>query len=169
MVEISKKRNVAVVAHHGAGKTSLVEAFVYMLGKVDRLGRTNDGTTFSDFTDEERDRKVSIHSTLIHLNYNKHAINMLDMPGYADFIGEVKSCLHACGAALFVINAGSPVEVETEKAWQYADEFDLARIAVVNQLDKERADFPSAVEALQRAFGARCERRISLDVRQSPT
>lgn len=97
MVEISKKRNVAVVAHHGAGKTSLVEAFVYMLGKVDRLGRTNDGTTLSDFTDEEKDRKVSIHSTLIHVNYNKHAINLLDLPGYADFIGEVKTCCMLAG------------------------------------------------------------------------
>ncbi len=156
MVEISKKRNVAIAAHHGAGKTSLVEAFVYMLGKTDRLGRTNDGTTFSDFTDEEKDRKVSIHSTLVHVNYNKHAINLLDLPGYADFIGEVKTCLHASDAALFVINATSPVEVETEKAWEYADEFDLARIAVVNQLDKERADFASAVEAMQKTFGSRC-------------
>jgi elongation factor G len=156
MVEIAKKRNVAVVAHHGAGKTSLVEAMLYMTGKIDRLGRTNDGTTFSDFTDEEKERKVSIHSSLIHLPYNKHAINLLDLPGYADFIGEVKSCLHACGAALFVINATSPVEVETEKAWEYADEFDLARLAVVNQLDKERASFSGAVEALQSSFGARC-------------
>ncbi len=156
MVEIGKKRNVAVVAHHGAGKTSLVEAILYLTGKVDRLGRTDDGTTFSDFTEEEKDRKVSIHSTLVHLEYNKHSINLLDLPGYYDFIGEVRSCLNACGAALFVINATSPVEVETEKAWTYADEFDLARIAVVNLLDKERSDFPKAVEALQARFGARC-------------
>jgi elongation factor G len=156
MVEIARKRNVAIAAHHGAGKTSLVEAMLYLNGKTERLGRTNDGTTFSDFTDEEKERKVSIHSTLVHLSYNKHDVNLLDLPGYSDFIGEVKSCLHACGSALFVINATSPVEVETEKAWQYADEFDLARIAVVNQLDKERADFASAVDALQQAFGARC-------------
>ena len=156
MVEVSRKRNVAVVAHHGAGKTSLVEAILYRLGKVDRMGRTNDGNTFSDFTDEEKDRKVSIHSTLIHLDHKKHAINLLDLPGYADFIGEVRSGLHACGAALFVINATSPIEVETEKSWEYADEYDLARIAVVNQLDKERADFGAAVSALQEAFGAKC-------------
>ncbi|MCK6496711.1 MAG: elongation factor G [Candidatus Omnitrophica bacterium] len=156
MVDITTKRNVAVVAHHGAGKTSLVEAFVYFLGKVDRLGRTNDGTTYSDFTDEEKDRKVSIHSSLIHVNYNKHSLNFLDLPGYADFIGEVKSCMHACGSAVFVINATSPVEVETEKSWEFADEFDLARLLVVNQLDKERTDFPKVVNALQEAFGARC-------------
>lgn len=156
MVEVSKKRNVAVVAHHGAGKTSLVESILYFAGKIDRLGRTDDGTTFSDFTDEEKERKVSIHSTLIHLGYNQHEINFLDLPGYSDFIGEVKSCLHACGAALFVINATSPVEVETEKAWAYADEFDLARVAVVNHLDRERANFETAVQALQSAFGARC-------------
>ena len=156
MVEVSKKRNVAIVAHHGAGKTSLVEAILYSRGKLDRMGKTEDGNTFSDFTDEERERKVSIHSSLIHLEYNKHSINLLDLPGYADFIGEVKASLRACGAALFVINATSPVEVETEKAWGYADEFDLARIAVVNQLDKERADFGAAVSALQEQFGKRC-------------
>ncbi len=156
MVEIAQKRNVAVVAHHGAGKTSLIEAALFMLGKIDRLGKTEDGNTFSDFTDEEKDRKVSIHSSLIHAEYKKHSINLLDLPGYADFIGEVKSCLHACGATMFVINATSPVEVETEKAWGYADDFDLARIAVVNQLDKERADFGNAVRDLQEAFGKRC-------------
>ena len=156
MVEIAQKRNVAVVAHHGAGKTSLVEAALFMLGKIDRMGKTEDGNTFSDFTDEERERKVSIHSSLIHLDYKKHSINLLDLPGYADFIGEVKSCLHACGAAMFIINATSPIEVETEKAWNYADDFDLARIAVVNQLDKERADFEQAVDDLQSAFGKRC-------------
>lgn len=156
MVDIAQKRNVAVVAHHGAGKTSLVEAALFHLGKIDRMGRTEDGNTYSDFTDEEKDRKVSIHSSLIHLDYKKHSINLLDLPGYADFIGEVKSALHACGAALFVINASSPVEVETEKAWEYADEFDLARIALVNQLDKERADFNRAVDDLQAAFGKRC-------------
>ncbi|MCB9783594.1 MAG: hypothetical protein H6751_11585 [Candidatus Omnitrophica bacterium] len=69
MVEVAQKRNVAVVAHHGAGKTSLVEAILYMLGNVDRMGKTEDGNTFSDFTDEERDRKVSIHSSLIHAEY----------------------------------------------------------------------------------------------------
>ena len=156
MVEVAQKRNVAVVAHHGAGKTSLVEAMLYMLGKIDRMGKTEDGNTFSDFTDEEKDRQVSIHSSLIHAEYKKHSINLLDLPGYADFIGEVKSCLHACGAAMFVINATSPIEVETEKAWVYADDFDLARFVVVNQLDKERADFHSAVDALQEAFGKRC-------------
>ncbi|MCA9423959.1 MAG: elongation factor G [Candidatus Omnitrophica bacterium] len=156
MVEVAQKRNVAVVAHHGAGKTSLVEAILYMLGNVDRMGKTEDGNTFSDFTDEERDRKVSIHSSLIHAEYKKHSINLLDLPGYADFIGEVKSCLHACGAAMFIINATSPVEVETEKAWGYADDFDLARVAVVNQLDKERADFHQAVNDLQATFGKRC-------------
>jgi len=156
MVEISKKRNLVVVAHHGAGKTSLIEAILFMTGKLSRLGSTGEGNTFSDFTDEERDRKVSIHSTLTHLEYDKHAINLLDLPGYADFIGEVKSCLSASGSALFVINATSPVEVETERAWQYADEFDLARLVVVNQLDKERTDFGSAVAALQEAFGKRC-------------
>jgi elongation factor G len=156
MVEVSKKRNVAIVAHHGAGKTSLVEAILYSLGKLDRMGKTEDGNTFSDFTDEERERKVSIHSSLIHIEYNKHSINLLDLPGYADFIGEVKASLRACGCALFAINATSPVEVETEKAWGYADEFDLARIAVVNHLDKERADFGAAVNALQEHFGKRC-------------
>jgi elongation factor G len=156
MVEIAHKRNVAVVAHHGAGKTSLVEACLYLLGKVNRLGRTTEGNTFSDFTDEEKERQVSIHSTLIHLEHRKHAINLLDVPGYSDFIGEVKSSLHACGSAIFVINATSPIEVETEKGWAFADEYDLARIAVVNQLDKERADFGNAVSALQEAFGKRC-------------
>lgn len=148
-----KLRNVGIVAHGGAGKTSLAEALLYNAGAVTRLGRVDDGTATTDFEPEELKRKVTISTALAPCEWKEHKINFLDTPGYADFVSEVKSSLHAVDSVLVVLCAASGVEVETEKVWQYADDLKLPRIAFINKMDRENADFYSVVEIMKQKFG----------------
>jgi elongation factor G len=151
---VDQKRNVAFAGHHGAGKTSLVETLLFNQGVIDRVGKTEDGTAFCDFTDEEKARKQSIYSTLIHLNLKNHRINVLDLPGAPGFLGEIKSGLRVVDGAVIVLDATSGVGVETEHAWEICEEFEIPRIAVVNKLDKERADFQKTLTQMQSIFSA---------------
>jgi elongation factor G len=151
-MDLKDKRNVAFVAHHGAGKTTLVEAMLYSLGKIDRMGRVEDGNTFADYTEEERDRKITVYSSMIMLRPKGTAINVIDTPGFSDFAGEVKSAMRVADGGLIVINATSGVEVETEKFWSYAEEYSLPRMAVINQLDKERTSLQGALDSLAEHF-----------------
>jgi elongation factor G len=149
-------RNVAIVAHGGTGKTSLTEAMAFHAGLINRLGRVDDGTTVSDFDPDEVKRKISVNLSLIPLEWKGVKINLIDTPGYADFVGEEKSGLRAADSALVVVDASAGVQVGTENAWHFADERSLPRMIVISRLDRENADFDRVVEGLVAHFGRRC-------------
>lgn len=148
-------RNVGVVAHGGAGKTSLVEAFLFDSGAVTRLGRVDDGTTTTDFEPEEMKRKVTISAALAPCEWKEHKLNFVDTPGYADFVSEVKGSLRAVDSVLVVVCAVSGVEVETEKVWQYAQDLNKPSLLFVNKMDRENADFFAVLEQIRASFGSR--------------
>jgi elongation factor G len=149
----SKIRNVAVVGHGGSGKTTLVEALLHCTGATNRLGRVEDGTTVSDFEPEEVKRGISLSLSLAPIEHDGHKINLIDTPGYADFVGDVAAALRVADLALFVVSAVEGVEVQTEVAWRLADELGVPRMVFVNKLDRERADFDRTLEQLKAAFG----------------
>jgi elongation factor G len=146
-------RNVGVVGHGDSGKTSLVAAFLYSAGLTTRLGRVDDGTTTTDFDEEEIERKVSISTSLAYLEWNKTKINLLDTPGYNIFIGDTLASLVAADSALVMIDGVAGVEVQTEKVWDYANRYQLPRALVVNKLDRERSSFERSIESIQAVFG----------------
>lgn len=151
---VERIRNVAVVGHGGVGKTSLVEALLFCAGAVDRLGRVDDGTATTDFDPEEVRRKITIYAATAPLEWRDHKVNLVDTPGYPDFVGEAYGALRVADAALFVVDALSGVQVQTEKLWKVADQQGLPRFVFVNRLDRENAQFARAVEGLQARFGA---------------
>ena len=142
-------RNVALVGHVGSGKTSLVEAMLYNTGATTRLGKTEDGTTVSDFEDEEHRRKISVSASVIAVEFENYKINILDTPGFTDFVGEVKSALRVADAAIILVDAVAGVEVGTELVWQYCDELKLPRFVLINKMDRENANFQRALESVQ--------------------
>lgn len=146
-------RNVGIVAHGGAGKTSLAEAVLFNSGATNRLGRVDDGSAICDFEPEEIKRKVTISASLAPCEWRDHKINFLDTPGYADFVSEVKGVLRAVDSALVVLCAASGIEVETEKVWQYAADLNLPRLAFINKMDRENADFYSVLNSMKEKFG----------------
>lgn len=150
---ISQIRNVGLISHGGAGKTSLTEAILYNTGKITRLGRSEDGSTTTDFDPEEIKRKLSINTALAPCEWRDCKINFLDTPGYSDFVAEVLSALRVADCALLVLCAASGVEVETEKVWNYAQEANLPRVAFINKMDRENADFFATLESMQNIFG----------------
>ncbi|MGE5585034.1 MAG: elongation factor G [Bacillota bacterium] len=149
-------RNVALIAHGGAGKTSLAEAVLYDARAIDRLGRVDEGTSTMDYDPDEIRRKISISTAVAPFEWGGVKVNLIDTPGYADFVGEVKSGLRVADSALVVVCAVSGVEVGTENVWRFADERKLPRAIVVTKLDRENADFFKTVEAVRAAFGNRC-------------
>jgi len=149
-------RNVLLLSHTGAGKTSLAEAMLYDAGVTTRLGKVDDGNTVADFEPEEIKRRSSISTSLLPFEWKKVKINVIDTPGYFDFVGEVKSALRVADGAVIVVCAASGVEVGTELVWKYADEIGLPRIIFVNKIDRENADFSRVVEQLEEKFGRRC-------------
>jgi len=146
-------RNVAFVGHGGCGKTSLVSAMLFVAGAVNRQGRVEDGTTVTDFDPDEIERKISLQTALAFAEWRKAKINMLDAPGYANFLAEARSALRVADAAAVVVDAVAGVEVQTEKVWGYASEYTLPRLLVVNRMDRENASYERAVESIQGAFG----------------
>jgi len=146
-------RNVGIVGHGHEGKTSLVAAMLFDAVATNRLGRVDDGTTVTDYDEDEVARKLSIISSLAYCEWNGIKINILDTPGFAAFILDAKAALRASDSALVVVDAVSGVEVQTEKAWSYADEFNIPRLIVVSKMDRERADFDQAVAGITEAFG----------------
>ncbi len=134
-------RNVAVLSHSGAGKTSLVEAILYRAGELPTLGKVEDGTTASDFTPEEKRRKISIYTTVHPFSWKGQQFNVLDTPGYADFVGEIRGAQVAADAALIVVSAVSGVAVGTERVWTGSRERELNTLFVINKMDRENADF----------------------------
>ena len=151
-------RNIALVSHGGAGKTMLAEAFLHATGATTRLGKVEDGTTASDYDDEEHRRKISIYSSVIPIEHRDHKINVIDAPGYTDFVGEIISALSVADGAVILVDAVSGIEVGTELAWRYADEFNLPRFFVINKMNRENANFDEtydAIEAFVKAHGKR--------------
>ena len=151
--KIDQIRNVGVVGHGGVGKTSLVEAMLYGAKVTTRLGRVDDGTSLSDYTDDEVERKISIGASLLHLEWKNHKINIVDMPGYQDFIGEVVGGLRVTETALILLSAQSGVEVGTEQVWNIAENYKLARMFFVNRMEKEHADFEKVAKQAKESFG----------------
>ncbi len=142
-------RNVALVSHSSAGKSMLAESFLLYTGAINRLGKIEDGTTVSDFDDEEKRRTISIYSTVIPVEYNDTKINVLDTPGYADFVGEVVSALSVAEAGIVLVDSVSGREVGTEIAWKNLDKFNLPRLVVINKMNRENSDFHKAMKSLQ--------------------
>jgi elongation factor G len=151
--EPSAIRNVAVVGHGGCGKTSLVSAMLFDTGAVNRLGRVDDGSTVTDFDPDEIERKISLQTAVAYGEWRKCKLNLLDAPGYANFLSEARSALRVADAALVVVDSVAGVEVQTEKVWSYAADYEIPRLIVVNRMDRERASFLRTLDSLQRAFG----------------
>jgi elongation factor G len=149
-------RNVVLLSHTNAGKTSLCENMLFQAKAINRLGKVDEGTTTSDYEPEETKRKISINLSLLPFEWNKTKVNLIDSPGYPDFVGEVKASLRAADGAIIVVSAASGVEVGTELVWKYADDRALPRILFVNKIDRENADFFKTVEQLQSMFGRKC-------------
>ena len=153
--EPSQIRNVALVGHGGAGKTMLAEALLFAAGATTRLGRIEDGTATTDFEPEEHERQISLSLGLGPVEWNGHKINLIDCPGYADFIGDVASALRVVDACVFVVSAVDGVEVSTELIWDMAEDLGLPRLVVVNKMDRERASFERTLTQLSEAFGTK--------------
>lgn len=153
--ETSKIRNLGIIAHGGAGKTSLSEAILFDTGMIDRLGRVDDGTSTMDFEPEEIKRKISITSALDHCEWNGHSIHIVDTPGYGNFIADTRACMRALDCAVVILSAISGVKAQTEEIWNWANEFEIPRIAFVNKLDRERASFLRAIDDMEKTLGAR--------------
>ena len=153
--DTSKIRNLGIIAHGGAGKTSLAEAILFDTKMIDRLGRVDDGTATMDFEPEEIKRKISITSALDHCEWNDHSIHIVDTPGYGNFIADTRACMRALDCAVVILSAISGVKAQTEEIWNWANEFEIPRIAFVNKMDRERASFLRAIDDMEKTLGAR--------------
>ena len=143
--ESDKLRNVVLLGHNGSGKTSLADAMLYDSGAVNRLGRVDDGTSVSDYDEEERRRNMSINMSVVPCEWQGHKLNMLDTPGYMDFTGEVIAAARVADGAVVVLDSVGGVEVGTEQVWHYANERDLPRLAFVNKMEREHVDYDSVL------------------------
>jgi len=146
-------RNVGVVGHGDSGKTSLTSALLFTSGATNRLTKVDEGNTVTDFDDEEIQRKISISTALAYAEWKKTKINFLDTPGYNIFLNDTHASLAAADSAIVVVDAVAGVEVQTEKVWDFSNEFNLPRALVINKLERERASFQRALESIQSFFG----------------
>ena len=146
-------RNIAFVGHSGTGKTSLSEAMLFLAGKTNRLGSVDDGSTTSDFTESEKERQISISASMLQCEWQGTKVNAVDAPGYADFIGDAKAAIWAVDAAVIVVHGQQGVEIGTDKAWGFCEGYGRSAVFFVNHIDKEQADFDSALSGIQEHFG----------------
>ncbi len=151
-IDIEKIRNFAAIAHGGAGKTSLVEAILFDSKATNRLGNIEDGNTTTDYEPEEIERKISISSAIAFCEWKGYRFNIIDTPGYINFIEDTGGCLSVADGAVVIVSALSGVKAETEKIWKYACKYELPRIIFINKLDKENADFERAVGEIEKAY-----------------
>jgi elongation factor G len=154
--EPGKIRNIAVVGHRGVGKTSLVEAMLFQAGKTNRLGSVEQGTTVTDWDDDEHRRRMSLSGALAHSEWQGRKINLIDCPGDAGFQADTYAALRVVEGALVVMSGVMGVEVNTSRVWARAEEYELSRVVFVNMLDRERADFFRALEAARAQLSDRC-------------
>ncbi len=157
-------RNVGIFSHGGEGKTSIVEAMLFLSGENTRLGRVDEGTSLMDYEPEEIERKITISSSLACFEWNKHKINFIDTPGDDNFVADAKSCMRVVDGAIIVVSAVSGVQVQTEKVWQYADEFSIPASLFVNKMDRERADFERTLADIQKNFSDKAILAIQIPI-----
>jgi elongation factor G len=157
-------RNVALVSHGGAGKTMLTESFLHATGAITRRGKVEDGTTVSDYDDEEHRRKISIYSSVVPIEHRDHKINIIDAPGYTDFMGEMISAMSVADGVIILVDAVSGIEVGTEIAWRYADEFKLPRMIVINKLDRDTADYAKVYAEIEEFVVAHNKRVVKVHI-----
>lgn len=150
---VQKLRNICLLAHGNGGKTTLAEAMLFNTGVLDRFGKVADGTTTTDYDPEEIKRKISISTALAPCEWNDHKINVIDTPGYFDFVGEVMQGIRVAEGAVIVVSAKSGVSVGTEKSWAYCKERSVARLFFINKMDEENANFNAAYDKMTAAFG----------------
>jgi len=153
---LGNTHNVVLLSHGGAGKTSLSEAMLFNAGVVKRLGKVDDGSTVSDYDPDEAKRRISINLSLLPLNWKERKLNIIDAPGYTDFVGEVKAGMRVSEGAVVAVCAASGVEVGTEMVWGYCEEAKLPRLIYINKMDRENADFFKVVEDIQAKLGKKC-------------
>ena len=151
----SNLRNVALVGHASSGKTMLGECMLACSGNINRLGSVIEGTTASDYHKAEQERQFSIHTSLLHAEWLENRFNIIDTPGYLDFIAESRAALKVADLALIVVHATHGIEIGTSKVWEYAEEFGLAKMVVVNGIDTENAQYQPILEELEATFGKR--------------
>ncbi|MFM8534581.1 MAG: GTP-binding protein [Acidimicrobiia bacterium] len=149
-------RNVAVVGHGGSGKTQLVSALLFDTGMVNLLGLVDDGTTVTDYDEEEITRKHTLSASLAYAEWNKTKINRIDTPGFGNFFADARAALRVADAAVVVVDAVAGVEVQTEKAWAVAEELALPRLVVVNRIDRDRASLDRTLRRCGNGGLARC-------------
>jgi elongation factor G len=154
-LDIAKIRNIGFAGHGGVGKTSLVEAILFACGAVNRLGKVEDGTTTTDFDPDEIKRKISLNTAVAYCDWKGHRFNLVDTPGYGDFVADARGGLRVVGGAVIVVDGVAGVQVQTEKVWKFANEYGLPRVVVINRLDRERADFFRTLESLQKRLKGR--------------
>ena len=142
-------RNIGVIAHSGAGKTSLIEAMLYNGGAVERMGQVDQGTTVADYSPDEIERKTTLNCSVCIAEWNEHKLNIIDTPGAEDFYGDLESVLRVSDAVVVVIDATTGVEGGTEKVWEIADKYNLPRLIFVNKMDKENANFEGALASVE--------------------
>ncbi len=152
-IDVEKIRNIAVIAHGGAGKTSLVESMLFDADATDRIGRVEDGNTVMDYEAEEINRNISISSAIAFCDWNGHRLNIVDTPGYINFIEDTKCCLSAVDGAVVLVSALSGVKAETGKVWKFADQYNVPRVIFVNKMDKENADYLNALDSVEKSYG----------------
>ena len=162
----SKIRNVVILGHGGAGKTSLVEAMAYLSGITSRMGNVTEGNTISDYDKEEIKRKFSISTTMVPIVWKNVKINVLDTPGYFDFVGEAEEAAAAADAAVIVISGKNGVEVGTQKAWELCEKYKLPRMFFVSNMDIDSASFREIVEKLTELYGKKIA-PIHLPIREN--
>ena len=148
-----KIRNVVLLGHGGCGKTSLAEAMAYLAGLTNRMGTVADGNTISDYDKEETKRLFSIHTSLIPIPWGDVKINILDTPGYFDFIGEVEEAVSAADAAIIVVSGKAGIETGTKRAWNLCEKYKLPRMIFVTDMDIDNASYRQVVEDLQELYG----------------
>ncbi|HET7482749.1 MAG TPA: elongation factor G, partial [Actinomycetota bacterium] len=146
-------RNIVLVGHGGAGKTSLAEALLFQSGATTRMGKITDGNTVCDFDEEEIRKGISISTALAPVEWDGHKINVLDAPGYADFIGDLRAAMRVADLAVFVVSAVEGLEVQTQVAWNFAEQLGLPRMFFINKVDRENSSFRRTLEQLRDAFG----------------
>ncbi len=146
-------RNVALIGHGSSGKTSLVEAMLYNTGVLDRLGKVDDGNTTTDYDPEEMKRRISIGAAVAPCDWNKVRINLIDTPGYFDFVGELIASLNVCDSAILAVDSVSGIEVGTEKAWDLVEESQIPHLLFINKMDRENANFTKVESQLREVFG----------------
>ncbi|MGC9518990.1 MAG: elongation factor G [Desulfuromonadaceae bacterium] len=153
--DTAKLRNVGIVAHGGAGKTSLVEAMLFNTGMTKRFGKVDEGSSIMDFEPEEIKRKITISTSLSHCKWNEFNLNLVDTPGYSNFLHDTRNCMRILGGAVMIVSAINGVKAQTHKIWQWANEYEVPMLAFVNKMDRERANFLRAVDDMEKMLGSR--------------